>query len=210
VGRCARRARIGQWHRGACGLTVAATATLDFTVIRQGQRVARFSLRKRERESRDAGQALAAARKEVAQALARQERAQAAVLQARQDYWDAVDVCVASAPVAGAARPGGNELMARVGYCESTAVVVTQRQHDLQRATAACQQAQAAADQRAAEFARTQRREEQAREQLSTWRSREHLAVEMHGDLAMEDEPPRRAVTPVVGRVERLPSSGYE
>jgi hypothetical protein len=178
---------------------MAATAMLDFTVIRQGQRVARLSLRKRERESRDAAQALAAARKELAQARARQQRAQAAVLQARQDYWDAVDACVAPAPVAGAACPGGNELMALVGYCDSTAAVVTQREHDVARAATACQQAQAAADRCAAAFARAQRREEQAREQLSTWRAREHLAVEMHGDLAMEDEP-RRAAPPHVAR----------
>jgi hypothetical protein len=174
-----------------------AAATLDLVPIRRAQRAAHCSLHKRMSASREAQRAVAVARGQAAQALAEQQRAEGAVAAAQQEHDRALAACALAGrcPAGGgvAVRTDGNEVMALVRYCERTAQQVSERHAALNSAQELVAQAMAQVQMCARAWAKAEQRVTMVREQIRNWGSREQLAIEMHADLALEDEPPRKA-----------------
>jgi hypothetical protein len=167
-------------------------ATLDLVPIRSAQNAARCALRKREREGREARRAVVAARGVVAQRLAAQALAAQVLDAARHEHQRAVAACN-SVGQAAAAAPlhGGRDLMTLVRYCERADLAVKTRHAELRSAEDATAQAQSHVDTCTRAWSRLEQRASQVRAQLGTWVVREQVAIEMHGDLALEDEPHR-------------------
>jgi hypothetical protein len=129
------------------------------------------------------------------EALARQasEGARTAVVSARQAHAQAVAAC---GQPGFAGFTGGHSVQALVGYCESAARALETRRAQAQQAARDL----ADHEQRVADLSlalqRAQHRLEQVNEQDASWARRKGLAVEVHADLALEDEP-RRNTAPV-------------
>jgi hypothetical protein len=175
-------------------MSSTGAATLDLVPIRSAQHAARCALRKREREGREARRAVVAARGVAAQMLAVQAQAAQALDGARQEHRRAVAACNSVGQASTAAPPaGGSDLMALVRYGERMAIAVKTRHAELQTAEQATAQAQAQVDSCSRTWSRLEQRASQVREQLGAWVVREQVAIEMHSDLALEDEPHRPA-----------------
>jgi hypothetical protein len=151
---------------------------LDIAAIRRGQAVARIAALKRERQVREAAKAAAAARADAADAA---QGAAEGLLRS------AVAAC------SGTTFAGASALLARVGCCERGANAVAQARNASAETQRAWVHAQTLAAARASELVRARARLERSREHLDAWRSREQLAVEVHAELAFEDEPTRSA-----------------
>jgi hypothetical protein len=162
---------------------------LDLVAIRRTQRANDVSILKRERESRDARQALTAARAAEAEARRASEGADAALYAARREHLSAVAAC--HGVDAGDASMAPGALLLRFRYCECAAHAVTERLADREHALQAWHHAQTQVEERSREFTRAEQRLEQARKQREQWRQRERQAIELHADLALEDEPRR-------------------
>lgn len=160
---------------------------LDIAAIRRGQAVARIAALKRERQVREAAKAAAAARAEAAQRSAARRAADAAQGAAEGLLRSAVAAC------SGTTFAGASALLARVGCCERGANAVAQARNASAETQRAWVHAQTLAAARASELVRARARLERSREHLDAWRSREQLAVEVHAELAFEDEPTRSA-----------------
>ena len=177
-------------------MSSTGAATLDLVPMRSAQHAARCALRKREREGREARRAAVAARGVAAQMQAAQAQAAQVLDRARHEHRCAVTACnsVGQAPAAARSSAGGSDLMALVRYCERAAFAVNARQADLQAAARATAKAQAQVEACSRTWSRFEQRASQVREQLGAWVVREQVAIEMHGDLALEDEPHRPAL----------------
>jgi predicted esterase len=152
---------------------VDAAATLDLAAIHRAQRANDVAALKREREAREARQALTAAREQEAQARHAAQR----------DHAHAVMACHSTGADNASMAPG--ELLLRFRFCERMARTVSERLTDVQSAAQALQEQQAQMQERARAFARAEQRLAQAREHTEEWRQREQLALEL------EDEPRR-------------------
>jgi hypothetical protein len=168
---------------------VDAAATLDLAAIHRAQRANDVAALKREREAREARQALTAAREQEAQARQARDEADEAVHAAQRDHAHAVMACHSTGADNASMAPG--ELLLRFRFCERMARTVSERLTDVQSAAQALQEQQAQMQERARAFARAEQRLAQAREHTEEWRQREQLALELHADLALEDEPRR-------------------
>jgi hypothetical protein len=173
-------------------MSSTGAATLDLVPIRSAQHAARCALRKREREGREARRAVVAARGVAAQMQAAQAQAAQVLDAARQEHRRAVAACN-SVGQTSTATPlsGGGDLMALVRYCERAALSVEKRGAELQEAEHATAEAHAHVESCSSAWSRLEQRASQVREQLAAWVVREQVAIEMHGDLALEDEPHR-------------------
>jgi hypothetical protein len=167
----------------------SAGATLDIAAIRRAQRANALSVLKRERESREARQALSVARAEEVRAREACDEANATAQAAQRDHARAVAACH-SAVQDGVAMARG-ELLLRFKYCERLARVVVERLSAVDSAAQDLREQQAQVKDKAQAYARAEQRLAQAREQTASWRQREQLAIELHADLALEDEPRR-------------------
>ncbi len=177
-------------------MSSTGAATLDLVPIRSAQHAARCALRKREREGREARRAVAVARGVAAQMQAAQAQAAMVLEVAQQEHRRAVAACNSVGQAAAAAtittpQTAGGDLMSLVRYCERMALAVTTRHVELQEAKNATAQAQAQVETCSRAWSRLEQRASQVREQLGAWVKREQIAIEMHGDLALEDEPHR-------------------
>ena len=176
-------------------MSSTGAATLDLVPIRSAQHAARCALRKREREGREARRAVVAARGVAAQMQAAQAQAAQVLAVAQQAHQRAVVACNSvGQPSAAAQQAGGSDLMALVRYCQHAAFAVKARHTELQSAEQATAQAHAHVDTCSRAWSRLEQRASQVRDQLGTWVVREQVAIEMHGDLALEDEPHRPAL----------------
>jgi hypothetical protein len=182
-------------------MSSTGAATLDLVPIRSAQHAARCALRKREREGREARRAVVAARSVVAQKLVARAQAAQVLDAAQQAHRRAVADCNnvgrpsatddTTTPAATTSRAGSNDLMTLVRYCERAAVAVETRRTELQDAEEATAQARAHVESCSRAWSRLEQRASQVRDQLGVWIVREQVAIEMHGDLALEDEPHR-------------------
>lgn len=174
-------------------MSSTGAATLDLVPIRNAQHAARCALRKREREGRGARRAVVAARSVAAQMQAAQAQAAQVLDGAQQEHRRAVAACNGAGQSSTTApQASGGDLMALVRYCERAASVVKTRHTELQDAERATADAQAHVDSCSRAWSRLEQRASQVREQLGAWVVREQVAIEMHGDLALEDEPHRQ------------------
>ena len=173
-------------------MSSSGAATLDLVPIRSAQHAARCALRKREREGREARRAVVAARGVAAQMLAAQAQAAQVLKVAQQEHRRSVAACNSvGQPSTATPLAGGSDLMALVRYCERVAFAVKTRHAELQDAEHAVAQAHAHVDTCSRTWSRLEQRASQVREQLGAWVVREQVAIEMHGDQALEDEPHR-------------------
>jgi hypothetical protein len=173
-------------------MSSGGAATLDLVPIRAAQHAARCALRKREREGRDARRLVAAARGVAAQMQAAQAQAAQLLDVAQQAHRRSVAACNSVGQTSITPPPaGGNDLMTLVRYCERAALAVKKCHVDLQSAEQATAQAHAHVDSCMRAWSRLEQRATQVRAQLGDWVVREQVAIEMHGDLALEDEPHR-------------------
>lgn len=160
-----------------------SAGSLDLAAIARAARAAACAVLKRERLSREARERLADARRRQAQAEQQAEVATQALAEAQSAYRAAI-----AASVQARSAPG-REILACVRHCERSAQAVGARNQVLAQAQAAVRQAQAETANCSQAWARAEHRLSQAREQVQAWKSRRLLAVDMHADLALEDEP---------------------
>lgn len=161
-----------------------AGSTIDLGAIRDAQRAAALALRKREQAAREARVACAAAKSAAAAAAQQQRGASDALVQAEQAHRQAVAAC--------AGVKDGHVLFARVRWCELAAQDILARHQQLAHAREEVARAEAKVHALAAEAMRAEQRQQQSAANVQDLCLREQLVIEIHADMALEDEPPRQ------------------
>jgi hypothetical protein len=163
-----------------------AAGPLDLAHLGRARRAAHCSVLKRERLSREARERLQAARRQAAQAQAACDAANQALADAHGAYRAAVQ---ASLQAGSGSSIRGREILVHVRHCERAAQLIVTRQEELAQVQARLSEAEAQVATCQAEWTRAEHRLDQSRRQVDEWQARQRLAIDMHADLALEDEP---------------------